>query len=131
MIERVYDFLKSAGVFFLATQDNTSPKIRPFGFVMIYNDRLYFCTNNQKAVYHQMRENPQIEICACKNTEWIRVSGKAVFDADMEAKKQVFIADPGMSGLYKAEDEIFEVFYLTEGQASFCSMDGKCENIKF
>ena len=42
----------------------------------------------------------------------------------MEAKKAVFEADPGMSALYKAEDEIFEVFYIEEGYATFSSLSG-------
>lgn len=131
MVQKVYDFLKQAKVFFVSTEDGMEPKVRPFGFTMIYQGKLYFCTNNQKPVYRQLQKNPNIEICACIDTEWVRIKGKAVFDKDMEAKKQVFIADPGMSGLYKAEDEIFEVFYLADASAAFCDMAGKNEIIKF
>ena len=56
--------------------------------------------------------------------DWLRISGKAVFDESMEAKKAVFEVDPGMSALYKAEDEIFEVFYIEEGYANFSSLSG-------
>lgn len=131
MIDKVYDFLKKAGVFYVATECAEEPKVRPFGFVMVHRNRLYFCTNNQKEVYKQLKENSNVEICACVGTEWIRVKGKAVFDKDMEAKKQVFIADPSMNGLYKPEDEIFEVFYLSEGLAVFADMNGKCEKESF
>lgn len=131
MIKKVYDFLKQAKVFFVSTEEGAEPKVRPFGFVMIYEEKLYFCTNNQKSVYRQLQENPNVEICACVGTEWIRVKGRAVFDKSLEAKKQVFVSDPGMSALYKPEDEIFEVFYLENGSAAFCSMDGKSQTVNF
>lgn len=126
-MKRAYDFLKKAGIFYVATTAGKEPKVRPFGFVMIYGEKLYFCTNNQKEVYRQLQENPHVEICACTGEEWVRIKGKAVFDSDMEAKKQVFIADPGMKALYKPEDEIFEVFYLSEASAVFANMKGESE----
>lgn len=130
-MERVYEFLKRAGVFYMATECGEEPKVRPFGFVMVYKDRLYFCTNNQKEVYRQIKENSNVEICACIGTEWIRVRGKALFDHDMEAKRQVFTADPGMCKLYQAEDEIFEIFYLCKGEAVFADMNGRIETVYF
>lgn len=130
-MERVYEFLKRAGVFYMATECKEEPKVRPFGFVMVYKDRLYFCTNNQKEVYRQIKENPNVEICTCIGTEWIRVRGKAFFDNDMEAKRQVFDVDPGMCKLYQAEDEIFEIFYLCEGEAVFADMNGRNETVYF
>lgn len=130
-MKEVYDFLKKAGVFFVATQDGEKPKVRPFGFVMVYNDRLYFCTNNQKDVYRQMQKNANVEICACLGAEWIRVQGEAVFDKDIKVKEQVFIEDASMNALYKPEDEIFEVFYLAKASATFASMDGKSVTREF
>lgn len=129
-MDKVMEFLKKAGIFYLATECGEKPRVRPFGFVMKYNDRLYFCTNHQKEVYRQMKDNPNVEICACTGTEWVRVKGKAVFDRDMEAKKQVFTADPGMGKLYRPEDEIFEVFYLAEAEAVFADMNGKEEKVE-
>lgn len=128
-MKRVYEFLKKAGVFFVATEEGSEPKVRPFGFTMIYNNRLYFCTNSQKPVYRQLQKNPHVEICACIGTEWVRIKGSAVFDQDLEAKKNVFITDPSMNGLYKAEDEIFRIFYISNASATFCSMDGTSDTI--
>ena len=130
-MKKVYDFLKKAGVFFVATEDGAEPKVRPFGFVMIYHDKMYFCTNNQKPVYRQLKENPHIEICACIGSEWVRIKGTAIFDQDLTAKKHVFISDPSMNALYKAEDKIFEIFYINHAIATFCTMDGKTETVHF
>lgn len=115
----------------MATECGEEPRVRPFGFVMIYKNRLYFCTNNQKEVYLQLKENPNVEICGCVGNEWVRVKGKAVFDQDMDAKRQVFTTDPGMCKLYQPEDEIFEIFYLCQGEAVFAGMSGQNERISF
>lgn len=132
MIHKVFDFLKKSGTFYVATVDGEWPRVRPFGFTMIYNGKLYFCTNNQKSVFKQLEKNSYIEICACTGADWLRINGKAVFDKSIETKKAVFKADSGMSALYKAEDEIFEVFYIEEGYADFSSLSGgTIENGKF
>lgn len=131
MKKKMYEFLKSAGTFYISTIDKGVPRVRPFGFVMLYKERIYFCTNNQKDVYRQLQENPSIEICACAGDEWIRISGKVTFDDDMEAKKAVFIEDPGMNTLYKPEDDIFEVFYMEHGEVTKCSLSGESERGSF
>ena len=47
----VVQFIKEAGMFFLATSEKGQPKQRPFGGVMLLNGRIYFDTNTEKAVY--------------------------------------------------------------------------------
>ncbi|MDW8001419.1 MAG: pyridoxamine 5'-phosphate oxidase family protein [Deltaproteobacteria bacterium] len=66
--------------------------MRPFGFIMKRNEKLYFCTNKKKEVYRDLKENPQIEVCALsKDTKkWIRIRGEVIFDESEEAKAQVF-----------------------------------------
>ena len=59
-MKRAYEFLKKAGAFYVATMEGETPKVRPFGFVMIFRERLYFCTNNQKDVYRKLQKNPRI-----------------------------------------------------------------------
>ena len=40
-MERVYNFLKEAGTYFLATVDKDQPRVRPFGTVNIFEGKLY------------------------------------------------------------------------------------------
>ena len=46
-----YEFLKANQVFHLATVDGTKARVRPFGFTMVRNDKLYMCTNKTKEVF--------------------------------------------------------------------------------
>ena len=36
IMNEVYDFLKDCGTYFLATDDNGQPRVRPFGTVNIF-----------------------------------------------------------------------------------------------
>ena len=44
MINEVYDFLKEAGTYYLATVDGDQPRVRPFGTVDIFEGKLYIQT---------------------------------------------------------------------------------------
>jgi uncharacterized pyridoxamine 5'-phosphate oxidase family protein len=61
-METVVQFLKDAKTFYLATIDGDQPRVRPMGFVMSHNGRLYMATSNTKDMYKQMSRNPKIEI---------------------------------------------------------------------
>ena len=43
-MQEVYDFLKKSGVFYLATVDHDKPRVRPFGALNIFEDKLYLQT---------------------------------------------------------------------------------------
>ncbi|MDR1194496.1 MAG: pyridoxamine 5'-phosphate oxidase family protein [Peptococcaceae bacterium] len=113
-------FLRECPAFFLATVQGEKPKLRPFGAVMEYKDRIYFSTSNQKEVFRQIKLNPQVEISGvAADGKWIRLSGKAVVDGSMEARVAMLEANPALNGMYKLGDDQFEVFYLANPQGWF------------
>ena len=59
-MKEVQEFLKSAGVYYLATVDNNKPKVRPFGTAEIFEDHLYIQTGKSKDVYKQILNNPYV-----------------------------------------------------------------------
>ncbi len=40
-MKKVYDFLKEASTYYIATVDGDQPRVRPFGTVNIFEDKLY------------------------------------------------------------------------------------------
>lgn len=129
-LDRIETILKQAKMFFFATVDDDQPKVRPFGSVNIYNDKLYFCTNNHKNVFKQLRNSPKLELCAMISDErWIRVRGKAVFDYERDAKKAMLDANPELRKIYNEDDKIFEVFYLSNLEAVIYSIQDEPEVI--
>ena len=121
-MNEVLDFLTSNSTFYLATIDEDQPRVRPFGAVMKYEDKLYFGTNNTKPVSKQLLANPKVEISTTSpKGEWIRLTGNAVIDSRREAKAAMLEAVPTLKNMYSSDDDIFEVFYLTDAVAVFNS----------
>ena len=59
-MREIVSFLQDAGAFFLATDEGGQPRVRPFGSVMEFEGKLFFCTENTKAVYRQLAANPKV-----------------------------------------------------------------------
>ena len=53
-IEKVDEILTKAEVFYLSTVDGEKPKVRPLGFHLLYEDKIYFGVGTFKEVYKQM-----------------------------------------------------------------------------
>lgn len=133
MQKRVIEFLQKNPIFYVATIDGDQPRVRPFGVVFEWDGKMYFTTGRGKPVYNQMQINPKIEISttSAAGTEWIRLSGKAVYDNNMEAKKKAFEIYPAFDQLYQSADNPdFQVFYLTDGEGEFASFAAAPERFK-
>ena len=65
-MQRAYEFLKSAGTYYLATVEGDQPRVRPFGTANIFEGKLYIQTGLKKKVAQQLLANPKAEICAFK-----------------------------------------------------------------
>ena len=130
-MEEVYEFIKDCGYFFIATVDGDKPKVRPFGAINIFENKLYIQTGKRKKVSHQMQSNPNIEICALKDNKWIRLEGKVVRDDRIEAKQSLLDAYPELKGMYSADDDNTDVLYFENAKATFYSFTDKPRVIKF
>ena len=49
-MQRVYDFLKECGTYYLATVDGDQARVRPFGTIDLFEGRLYIQTGKKKDV---------------------------------------------------------------------------------
>ena len=130
-MQRVYEFLKAAGVYYLATVDGDQPRVRPFGTVNIFDGKLYIQTGKVKDVSKQLHANPKAEICAFKDGEWIRVAGKLLEDDRREARESMLNAYPDLRGMYSEDDGNTEVFYFDDATATFSSFTKAPEVVKF
>jgi uncharacterized pyridoxamine 5'-phosphate oxidase family protein len=120
-MKEVQEFLKEAGVYYLATVENNKPKVRPFGTIEIFEEKLYIQTGKKKEVYKQIENNPNVEICAFKDGKWIRLSGELVPDDRVEAKKDMLDKNPSLRGMYNENDDNTIVLYFKNGKAVISS----------
>lgn len=120
-MKEVYDFLKACETYYLATTEGDQPRVRPFGTIDIFEDKLYIQTGKVKNVSKQMMANPKIEICGFLNGKWLRVTAAAVEDKNIEAQKHMLAAYPSLQNMYQPDDGNTQVFYLKDVTATFSS----------
>ncbi|MBO4695464.1 MAG: pyridoxamine 5'-phosphate oxidase family protein [Clostridia bacterium] len=130
-MQEVYDFLKKCGTYYLATVEGTEPKVRPFGTINIFDGKLYIQTGKVKPTYRQIKANPNVEISAFINGQWIRLKGKLVEDDRREAKKSMLDAYPELRGMYNEDDGNTVVFYFEDAVATFYSFGGVPKEVRF
>ena len=130
-MKRVYDFLKKAGTYYLATVDGDEPKVRPFGTIDLFEDKLYIQTGKIKAVSKQLHKNPKAEICAFVDGKWIRVSGKLVEDDRREARKHMLDNYPSLRSMYNEDDGNTEVWYFKDSKAVIASFTEPPVEVEF
>ena len=134
-MERVCEFLKKAGTYYLATVEGDQPRVRPFGTAHIYNGKLYIQTGNSKPVAKQLKANPKAEICAFVGGEWIRIAGELVEDDTEEerlkAQTSILEAYPSLGNMYKVGDGNTAVYYFKNATATISSFTKAPEVIEF
>lgn len=126
-MNEVLAFLRENPVQFVATVGlDGRPKVRPFQFMLEKDGKLYFCTNNQKEVYAQLQRQPWLELCASSAaSQWLRISGKAVFSDDWDVKTRIISENELVRSIYHTPDNTaFEVFYLTDAEATLSDFSG-------
>lgn len=120
-MKETWEFLKNSGVFYIATMDGDQPRVRPFGVVEIFEDRLYIQTGKSKDVSKQIQINNKVELSSFNNGKWIRVTGKLVRDDRVEAKKDILDKNPNLRGMYDENDDNTEVLYFESAKAVISS----------
>ncbi len=120
-LEKVCQFLRDAGTYYLATVEGDQPRGRPFGTVLAYDGKLYIQTGKAKSVSKQLAANPKAEICAFKDGVWLRVAGELVNDDDRAVKVAMLDQYPELKAMYDADDGNTQVLYFRSATAVFSS----------
>jgi uncharacterized pyridoxamine 5'-phosphate oxidase family protein len=131
-MNEVAEFLKDCGVFYVATCQGDQPRVRPFGALDIFEDKLYIVTNNQKKVFSQLQSDPKVEICGMNaRKQWIRVAATVVVDGREQARRHMLETNPGLTRMYAADDGLMEVAYLKDAVATIDSFAETSKVIRF
>lgn len=120
-LKDVADYLDKIGIQFLATIGlDGKPKVRPMQYMVLEDDKLWFCTNSKKEVYAELQANPCVELCGCKletdemQTPWIRFSAEVMFEERQDVRDAIIEKSAIVNALYRdmRDNPIFKVFYL-------------------
>lgn len=130
-MQEVLEFIKSCGVYYLATADGEKPRVRPFGTAEIFEGKLYIQTGKKKDCYRQLLKNPNAELCCYRDGKWLRLEGKLVPDERIEAKKDMLDKNPSLRSMYDENDDNTIVLYFKEAKATFSSFSEAPKVIEF
>ncbi|QOW61042.1 pyridoxamine 5'-phosphate oxidase family protein [Treponema pedis] len=132
-IEDIAAYLDRTGLQYMATVGlDDKPKVRPVQYMILSEymilsgGKLWFCTNSEKAMYAEMQQLPNIELCASKleaeemTTTWIRFSAEVVFEENLAVKTAIMKKSAIVHELYgnNPRHPLFKVFYLKNIQGS-------------
>lgn len=60
-MKKIMNFLKENSTFYFATAEDSKPRVRPFGFIMDYEGKLYFGIVKYNTSYKQLLVNPMLK----------------------------------------------------------------------
>lgn len=130
-MQRIYDFIKEAGTYYLATVDGDQPRVRPFGTIDLYNGKLGIQTGKKKALFKQISANPKVELCAMRGGEWIRVAGELYADDSIDACEHMLKDYESLRSMYTPGDGNCVVLYFRSGKATISSFTAAPVEIEF
>ncbi len=86
-IDKVMEFLQNNKIQILSTSADNKPISRPIGSAMLFKGKIWYCMNNDKSMFVQLQNNPNVCICVCSpEYSWIRIHAKVIFSNDREVK---------------------------------------------
>jgi len=131
-MNEIYEFIKKCGTYYLATVDSDGqPRVRPFGTVNIFEDKLYIQTGKSKDVSKQIQKNAKVELCCFDGQAWCRVAGELVRDDRVEAKEDMLNHYPDLKKMYSATDDNTEVLYFKNATATISSFVAAPKTVNF
>lgn len=127
-LKKVHQFLKDAGVYYLATEEGDTPRVRPFGTAFLFEGRIYVLTAKTKNVSKQIGKNPKFELSAMdKSNRWIRVSGELKEDNRIEVHNAILEEYPHLKDTYTAGDDNTNTLYFDINSAVIYSLTENAE----
>ena len=130
-MQTVHDFIKKCGVYYLATIDGDQARVRPFGTIVNFEDKLYIQTGKVKDVSKQIEASPKVELSCFDGEKWLRLSGTLVEDDRVEAREYMLDQYPDLKAMYDANDGNTVVYYFKDATAVFSSFTSAPEVIEF
>ena len=129
-VKKVYDFLEKAGTFYLAPVEGDQPRVRPYGALLYFEDKIYIMAFGKTNATRQIAANQKAEICAFKG-QTLRIECELVEDNRPEVGKALVDKMPVLKPALGENGENGVMYYLKNATAYFFKMMELEETIKF
>jgi len=105
-MERALQFLRNHKDVALATSEDNIPKLRIFQVMKQEGNVLYFATSEKKAVWRELRKNPNVELIAYEGNVSVRCSGMVNFNVEDATKRWIYEHNDVLRRLYPSYDQM-------------------------
>ena len=105
MMQKALDFLRNHKDVAFATCEGNIPKLRVFQIMKQEGNVLYFATSSKKAVWKELKQNPNVELLAYADNISVRCSGMVNFYVEEDVKRWVYDNNSVLSRLYDSYDK--------------------------
>lgn len=128
--KKVFEFLEKAGTFYLATVEGDQPRVRPYGAMLYFEDKIYIMAFGKTNATRQIAQNPKAEICAFKD-QTLRIECSLVEDNRPEVGRALVERMPSLKDVLGTNGENGVMYYLKDATATFFNLMEPAETIKF
>ena len=122
MFKKAIQFLKDHKEIALATCEGNLPKLRIFQVMKQEGHVLYFATSAKKAVYHELRQNPNVELLAYEGNVSVRCMGMVNFNVEEDTKRWIYCNNAVLQRLYSSYDQL-EYFCLPIAEIDYYDLE--------
>ena len=126
----VYDFLEKAKTFYLAAVEGDQPRVRPYGAMLYFEDKIYIMAFGKTNATRQIAQNPKAEICAFKG-QTLRIACTLVEDNRPEVGRALVEKMPVLKSALGENGENGVMYYLKDAKADFFQMMELAETVTF
>lgn len=118
---------------YFTTVDGNKPDVRGWQLQCIEDNKIYFCTSNQKNVYKQLQANPECGFICTVGTQTFRIEGKCVFVTDRNEIEKIHAkTTEQVKSLYPTiDDNGFAAFYIEHGTVKYADGFKPFEKFEF
>ena len=106
MMEKALKFLCEHKDVALATSEDNIPKLRIFQIMKQEGNVLYFATSEKKAVWQELRKNPNVELIVYDGNISVRCSGMVNYNVEDDVKRWIYEHNDVLSRLYDRYDQM-------------------------
>ena len=105
-IVQAFQFLRDHNEGVLATVADGKPQTRVFQVMRAEGTMLFFATSAKKAVYGQLRANPNVEFLVLHERVSVRCAGSVSFDVPEPTQRWIYDNNPVLPRLYSSYGQL-------------------------
>lgn len=108
-VTEAYQFIRSCGYFFLATDAGNRPCQRPMGMLYCDGKTLFIGTDRRKKVFEEIMENPHVSLVSYNQRirRWIRIAADAYPETAIDVYHAMQDCYPTITQNYSDEEEVY------------------------